>query len=96
MRSRQRVIRTTAVAVVAALCMAGAASAAAKLPKPGTAAQITTLVAASSSIQTLPKKPLPSLTSAATDTAGAYYGVAGRECDGVTKCVFGNTRSKTL
>ena len=90
----RRAVPLFAVVLAAALFAATAATGAAKLPKPGTASQVAALVAASGSITTLPSKLVPPLSQAASDTAGAYYGVAGRRCGGVTKCVFGAVRAK--
>jgi SGNH domain (fused to AT3 domains) len=91
MRTR-RAILCSAVAAVA-LATATAALGAARLPKPGTASQVASLVAASSSIERLPSKLVPPLSEVASDTAVAYYGAAGRHCDGVTKCVFGDLKA---
>jgi hypothetical protein len=83
-------------AVVATIVsVAVGALAAARLPTPGTAAQVAALVAASPSIEKLPSNLVPSLADAAQDRTQEYYGVAGRECDGVTKCVFAATKSTT-
>jgi hypothetical protein len=92
-RTRRLLVRSAVIATV--LCVAVGALAAAKLPKPGTAAQVASLVAASPTIETLPSNLVPPLSEASTDNAQAYYGVVGRECDGVTKCVFAATKSKT-
>lgn len=81
-------------AMAAVLGVASSALGAAKLPKPGTAAEVTKLVAASSSIQRLPRNLVPPLSQVSSDSPGTYYGVAGRHCDGVTKCVFANTKAK--
>jgi hypothetical protein len=93
-RTRRTLVRCAVV--VTALCFAGgSALATTKLPKPGTASQVAALVAGAPSIQKLPSNLVPSLSEAAQDSAGAYYGVAGRLCAGVTKCVFADTLSKT-
>jgi hypothetical protein len=88
-------ISTTAFALAILLAPLGA-GAAAKLPTPGTAAQVAALVAASGSIKQLPSKLDPPLSEVASDSPGTYYGVAGRECDGITKCDFGDKKSKEL
>ena len=92
---RTRRLLVPCVVIGTVVCIAAGALAAAKLPKPGTASQVAALVAASPSIEKLPSKLVPPLSEAAQDNAQAYYGVAGRECDGVTKCVFAATKSKT-
>ncbi len=92
-RTRRVLARSVVIATV--LCVAAVALATARLPKPGTAAQVASLVAASTSIDKLPSKLVPPLSEASEDDAQAYYGVAGRECDGVTKCVFANRSSAT-
>jgi len=87
------------LAVLAATCAAALAASSAfatvSLPKPGSASQVSALVAASSQIQQLPRNLLPPLGQAAQDSPGAYYSVASRLCVGVTKCVFGDRKSKT-
>jgi len=93
---RTRRVLARAAVIAAVLCVAAGALATARLPKPGTPAQVAALVAASTSIEKLPTKLVPPLPQAAQDNAAAYYGVAGRECDGVTKCVFANTTSKRV
>ncbi len=98
MATRRAVPRCAALLGAAVLASALLASAlalgAAPLPTPGTASQVAALVAASGSIDRLPSKLVPSLSEAASDTAGAYYGVAGSHCDGVTKCLFGDVKAK--
>jgi hypothetical protein len=84
----------SAVAAVVAGA-AGIAFAAPKLPTPGSAAQVASLVAKSSSIEKLPKDLLPPLTEASKDSVGWYDAVAARTCVDPTKCVFGDIRSKT-
>ncbi len=74
----------------------GTAGATVPLPKPGTAVQVAQLVAGSSGITSLPAKLLPPLGQVTSDEAAAYYGVVSRRCVGVTKCVFGDTKSTTL
>jgi SGNH domain-containing protein len=94
MRTRRWLARS-AVAV-AVLAGASVAVGATKLPKPGTGSEVAKLVAASSSIETLPKDLLPPLFQLPGDSAGAYYGVAGRRCDGPTKCLFGDRKSPRI
>jgi SGNH domain (fused to AT3 domains) len=93
MRTRRTLTRLAVL--TAAIAMATAASAATKPPKPGSAASVAALVAASSSIETLPADLLPPLDQAASDTPGAYYPVANHACLGVSKCVFGDNSSKS-
>jgi SGNH domain (fused to AT3 domains) len=93
MRTR-RAILSSAVALTAALAATTAALGAPTPPKPGAAAQVAALVAASSSIERLPKKLLPPLIDVAADNPSAYYGAAGRDCSSVTRCVFGDVTSK--
>lgn len=94
MRTRRTAVRLAVVAAVIAL--ASTAGAAAKLPAPGSAAQVAALVAASSSIKVLPSNLVPPLSQVPTDDPGTYYGSAGRTCAGVTKCVWGDKTSKEL
>jgi hypothetical protein len=97
MSGRRTLAAISAISLVAAFLAApSGAGAAARLPTPGTAAQVAALVAASSSIKQLPSNLVPALSQVAADTPGTYYGVAGRECDGLTKCDFGDTKSKEL
>jgi hypothetical protein len=89
------------ISVVAALGMAGIATASpvaprrAALPKPGTPSQVTALVAASSKIVALPNPLLPLLQNAANDNASNYYPVIKNQCFGTKQCVFGDTSAKT-
>ena len=92
--ARRRAVPALVVVVTAMLCAPTSALGAARLPKPGTASQVAALVAASSSIARLPAKLVPPLSQAAWDSPGAYYELAGRRCDGVTACVFGDVGSK--
>jgi len=95
MRTRRTLARCAVV--VAVLSGATAALATATLPKPGSAAEIAKLVAASSTIQTLPKDLVPPLAQLPNDSVGAYYGVGGRRpCDGPSKCNFGDKKSKRV
>ena len=88
--------RTAAVVVACATLLAvGTAGAATPLPKPGTPQQVAALVAASSRIQQLPAKLVPSLSQVSSDSAGTYYPVAAAGCTGVRQCVFGATTSRT-
>jgi hypothetical protein len=80
---------------LAVALLAGVADAAAKLPKPATAGQVAARVAASTSIERLPTGLVPPLGELPSDQPRAYYGVAGRECDGMTSCVFGDRSSRT-
>jgi hypothetical protein len=93
-----RTRRTLAACAVVALAVVATsvASGQPRLPRPGTPAQVAALVAASSSIQRLPKPLLPPLSGVPADNPAAYYGVAGRHCDGPTKCVFGDRSSTHL
>jgi len=92
-RTRRLLVRGSVLAAV--VIVAGSALAAVRLPKPGTAAQVASLVASSTSIQKLPSNLVPPLSQAPQDNTQAYYGVAGRQCAGITKCVFANTSSHT-
>ena len=94
MRVRGSAILLVATALVAGL--AASAFAVVKFPAPGTASKVAALVAASHTVQRLPAKMLPPLTQVANDKTGAYYGVASRQCTGVTKCVFADRASKTV
>jgi SGNH domain (fused to AT3 domains) len=91
-----RTSRAVLCGAVASVALAAGAVAlgAARLPKPGTASQVAALVAVSSAIEQLPSKLVPPLSEAASDSAGAYYGAAGRHCNDVTTCVFGNLGAK--
>jgi hypothetical protein len=91
MRTRRALARTAIV--VAILLGATAAFGAARLPKPGTATQVARLVAMSSAIQRLPRGLVPPLAQLPSDSAGTYYGVAYRHCDGPSKCDFADTKS---
>jgi SGNH domain (fused to AT3 domains) len=91
MRTRRTLTRLATVFAV--LVITTGASASTMLPTPGTAEQVRALVAASTSIETLPSNLVPSIAQAASDSPGAYYRVANRACDGVSKCVFGDTAS---
>jgi hypothetical protein len=71
-------------------------SSVAKLPPPGTPAKVSTLVAASASIESLPSSLLPSLSQLGDDDPSTYYGSAGQTCAGVTKCVWGDLKSSEL
>jgi SGNH domain (fused to AT3 domains) len=93
MRTRRTLSRLAVLTAV--LAFATGALAATKLPKPGTAANVAALVAASSSIETLPSDLVPPVAQAASDTPGAYYPVANHACTGVSKCVFGDSTSKS-
>ena len=94
MRTRRTFASLTVVAVLVAAT--SVALGAAKLPKPGTASRVSRLVATSSAIERLPSNLLPPLGEVPGDSAGTYYGVAGRHCDGPTKCVFADTKSKRV
>ena len=90
MGARRALVAAVAAASLAAPLIAPQAGLAVpKPPTPGTAAQIAQLVAASTSIQTLPKGLLPPLVQVASDNPGAYYPVANRKCLTLTRCVFG-------
>jgi hypothetical protein len=96
MRGRRTLLKSAAVLGVAACVLAGAPSAigTAKLPTPGTATQVAALVAASSSITSLPKYLLPPLGQAGSDTPGAYYPKAMHRCLTLSQCVFGDRAAK--
>ena len=81
--------------VVGLAVLAVPALAAVNLPTPGTASQVAALVAASSQIHRLPARLVPPLAEAPKDDPGTYYGVAGRLCVGVTKCVWGGAKAKS-
>jgi len=72
-----------------------AAAAEPRLPAPGTANQVATLVAASSKIQHLPNNLLPSLFDVVNDDTATYYPVTERGCAGTARCVFGDKSSAT-
>jgi SGNH domain (fused to AT3 domains) len=91
---RTRRMSVVAAVLVAASLTASAAFAIAKLPAPGTAAKVASLVAASSKIQKLPKVLIPALDKVANDSPATYYKVTGR-CSGPPACVYGATASKT-
>lgn len=94
MRPRRALAAVAAVVALAAPLVAPqAALAVAKLPKPGTATQIASLVAASTSIESLPRGVVPPLVDVASDNPGAYYPSANRKCLTLTKCVFGERMS---
>lgn len=95
MRPRSFAVLAAAGAATVALASV-VAGAAARLPTPGTPLQVSALVGASTSITTLPSDLVPSLSQIAADQPATYYGVAGRICDGLTKCVFGDKKSHTL
>jgi hypothetical protein len=87
--------------LVATLALSGVATASrvgprrAALPIPGTPSQVAALVAASSKIEKLPSPLVPSLQNVGYDNAANYYPVVRDGCSGTTKCVFGDTSSKT-
>jgi hypothetical protein len=95
MRTRRTLARCAIVASI--LFGATAAYGAATLPKPGSAAEIAKLVAASSAIETLPKDLVPPLAQLPSDSVGAYYGGAGRNCGGgPSECNYANRKSKRV
>jgi hypothetical protein len=63
------------------------------LPSPGTATQISALVAASTKIQQVPADLVPNLFEVVNDDAGSYYPPSGKGCSGTTACVFGDTKA---
>jgi hypothetical protein len=63
------------------------------LPTPGSASQITALVAASSSIERLPSDLLPPARAVGADGASYFYPAAKYSCTAVTQCVFGDQAS---
>jgi len=91
MRGARTMVRVGVVVCV--LAAATVALAAARLPKPGTASQVATLVHDAPSVTSLPTDLLPPLSQVSADNAATYYGVAGRECWGMSKCVFGDRSS---
>lgn len=93
MGARRLFVRGVVVAVV--LSVAGVAYASLKFPAPGSASTITSLVAASGSIQKLPTNLLPPLSVASKDTPGFFYGAAGRPCPLLSSCVFAAKASAT-
>jgi hypothetical protein len=80
------------LAVVAGLPAASASN----LPTPGTAADVAALVAASTSITSLPSDLVPALAKAPADTASTYYRKTGPGCPLVTSCVYGDESSSSL
>jgi SGNH domain (fused to AT3 domains) len=92
-------VHRLALLVVAAATLAIAVSAPASryqlhLPKPGSASEVTSLVAASSSITQLPTHLFPPLRAVGADAAAHFYPAAKYSCTTVTQCVFGDTSSK--
>jgi hypothetical protein len=72
-----------------------------KLPKPGTAAQVSALVASSSHINKLSTAMVKDLISSEDDTASRVYPKVAptgntSSCANLTRCVFGDTSSKTV
>ena len=98
-----RITRRPSISLAAALTLAalvsppasGASGASLPSPKPGTAAQVAALVKASSTIATLPKGLVPSLTQAPTDRANTTYPTS-VTCLTLTACAFGDTTSDTV
>jgi SGNH domain-containing protein len=62
-------------------------------PKPGSASQVASLVAASSSIERLPSGLLPPLKAVGADGASYFYPAARFSCTTATQCVFGDVTS---
>jgi hypothetical protein len=60
------------------------------LPKPGTASQVTSLVAASTSIQKVPKSLTPPLAKISANIPHVYWSEATVNCNTVTRCAFGD------
>jgi hypothetical protein len=85
-----------AAAFVVALLAGGVAEAASPLPTPGTAAQVSALVAASVRIQRLPTNLVPSVAQATSDNPGTYYPATRYGCTTLTGCVFGDVASKSV
>ncbi len=83
-------------ASVASLAFVGAASAFTTLPTPGTPSQVAALVAASTSIKTLPSDLVPSLASASLDSANLYYPETKHDCLSIKQCVYGDLKSSTV
>lgn len=94
MRFRRALVGTGVVGMLLSVSVMAAGTA--PLPTPGTPSQVSALVAASSSITSLPAKLLPPLGQVASDQPSAYYGVVARICRGVTKCVYGDKKSSAL
>jgi hypothetical protein len=65
------------------------------LPAPGTAAQVRSLVAASTSIRALPSDLVPTIAAASGDNAARYYRNSSVGCSTVTQCVYGDPSSST-
>jgi uncharacterized protein YejL (UPF0352 family) len=65
-------------------------------PTPGTSAQVAQLVAASTSITTVPSNLVPSLSSANHDNVDTFYPKAANTCPTPLSCVFGDTSSPNL
>ena len=81
------------VAALSALSIvphAAPGSAVIRLPKPGSASHVASLVATSSSITRLPHDLLPPLRSVGADAAAHFYPAAKYSCTGATQCVFGD------
>jgi hypothetical protein len=77
------------------LLLAGPAGAA-STPKPGTAAQVAQLVAASTSVTTLSPALTATLPNLEYSGVGSLYPAAGLQCATVTSCVYGDKTSKNL
>lgn len=92
--TRRPAITLVTAVVLAALVSPAASGAPLPTPKPGTAAQVTSLVKASSAISSLPKGLVPSLTQAPTDRADTTY-PSSVTCLTLTACAFGDTSSST-
>jgi hypothetical protein len=91
----RRDVAAGVVLVVVALLVSSVAAARASLPTPGSAAKISALVAASHTIDKLPKNLVPPLQDAAYDDAANYYPAIRQGCSTATQCVFGDPASST-
>lgn len=88
--------RCFAACLVVALAMVSTdAWAATPLPGPGTAQQISKLVAAASRIEQLPRNLLPNLAQASADDVGTYYPATQFGCLSTSSCQFGDLKSRS-
>ena len=85
-----------AACLVIALAFASTGAwAATPLPSPGTAQQITKLVATASRIEQLPRNLVPNLAQASADDVGTYYPSTQFGCLSTTSCQFGDLKSRS-
>lgn len=85
-RSRRVLI---ALAASAAVVLVAGVAAAAKLPSPGSPAQVAALVASSHTIEQLPSDLVPSLSQVQYDNAAAYFWKTKQGCTGTAACAYG-------